>query len=44
MAQVSVKWNPLTDFKRDISASDAKFAVRKYKPTALILEYIKLIK
>ncbi len=24
--------------KRDISTSDAKFAVRKYKPTALILE------
>jgi hypothetical protein len=26
--------------KRDISAADAKFAGRKYKPTALILEYL----
>ncbi len=30
----------LDELKRDISASDAKFAVRKYKPTALILEYL----
>ncbi len=43
------KWKPLTladdvfdldELKLDISASDAKFAVRKYKPTALILEYL----
>ncbi len=49
LAQVSDKWKPLTlaegafdldELKRDISASDAKFAVRKYKPTALILEYL----
>ena len=49
LAQVSDKWKPITlaegafnldDLKRDISASDAKFAVRKYKPTALILEYL----
>ena len=47
LAQVSDKWKPITladgvfdldELKRDISASDAKFAVRKYKPTALILE------
>ncbi len=30
----------LDELKRDISASDAKFAVRKYKPTVLILEYL----
>ncbi len=30
----------LDELKRDISSSDAKFAVRKYKPTALILEYL----
>ena len=49
LAQVSDKWKPLTladgafdldELKRDISSSDAKFAVRKYKPTALILEYL----
>ncbi len=49
LAQVSDKWKPLTladgafdldELKWDISASDAKFAVRKYKPTALILEYL----
>jgi hypothetical protein len=49
LAQVSDKWKPLTladgefdldELKLDISASDAKFAVRKYKPTALILEYL----
>jgi hypothetical protein len=49
LAQVSVKWKPLTladgafdldELKRHISTSDAKFAVRKYKPTALILEYL----
>jgi hypothetical protein len=49
LAQVSDKWKPITladgefdldELKRDISNSDAKFAVRKYKPTALILEYL----
>ena len=30
----------MDELKRDISTSDAKFAVRKYKPTALILEYL----
>ena len=49
LAQVSDKWKPITladgkfdldELKRDISKSDAKFAVRKYKPTALILEYL----
>jgi hypothetical protein len=49
LEQVSDKWKPLTladgafdldELKRDISASDAKFAVRKYKPTALILEHL----
>ncbi len=46
---LSDKWKPITladgvfdldELKRDISTSDAKFAVRKYKPTALILEYL----
>ncbi len=46
---ITDKWKPITladgafdrdELKRDISASDAKFAVRKYKPTALILEYL----
>jgi hypothetical protein len=45
----SDKWKPITladgafdldELKRNISASDAKLAVRKYKPTALILEYL----
>ena len=49
LAQVSDKWKPITladgafdldELKRDISASDSKFAVRKYKPTALILERV----
>ena len=49
LAQVSDKWKPLTladgafdldELKRDISSSDAKFVVRKYKPTAPILEYL----
>jgi hypothetical protein len=49
LAQVSDKLKPLAladgafdldELKRDISASDAKFAVRKYKPTAPILEYL----
>ncbi len=30
----------LDELKRDISISEAKFSVRKYKPTALILEYL----
>jgi hypothetical protein len=30
----------LEELKKDISAADAKFAGRKYKPTALILEYL----
>jgi hypothetical protein len=30
----------LDELERDISAADAKFAGRKYKPTALILEYL----
>ena len=49
LAQILDKWKPITladglfdldELKRDISTSDAKFAVRKYKPTALILEYL----
>jgi hypothetical protein len=49
LAQVSEKWKPITladgafdldELKRDISSSDVKFAVRKYKPSALILEYL----
>ncbi len=49
LAQVSDKWKPITladgvfdldELKRNISTSDAKFAVRKYKPTTLILEYL----
>jgi hypothetical protein len=49
LAQISDKWKPITlaegmfdldELKRDISISDAKFSVRKYKPTALILEYL----
>jgi hypothetical protein len=49
LAQVSDKWKPITladgafeldELKRDISTSDAKFAVRKHKPSALILEYL----
>jgi hypothetical protein len=49
LTQISDKWKPLTladgafdfdELKRDISASDAKFAARKYKPTTLILEYL----
>jgi hypothetical protein len=43
------KWRPLTladgvfdldELKRDVSAADVKFAGRKYKPIALILEYL----
>jgi hypothetical protein len=49
LAQVSDKWKPptladgafdLDELKLDISASDAKFAVRKYMLTALIMEYL----
>ncbi len=51
LAQVSDKWKPiklgdgdgafdLDELKRDISTSDVKFAVMKYKPSALILEYL----
>ncbi len=49
LAQVLDEWKPITladggidldELKRNISASDATFAVRKYKPTALILEYL----
>jgi hypothetical protein len=49
LAQISDKWKPITladgvfdldELKLDTSTSDAKFAVRKYKPTALILEYL----
>ena len=47
LAQVSDKWKPITladgafeldELKRDISTSDVKFAVRKHKPSALIVE------
>jgi hypothetical protein len=49
LSQISEKWKPITlaegmfdldELKKDISISDAKFATRKYKPTALILEYL----
>jgi hypothetical protein len=49
LAQSNDKWKPITladgafdldELKRDISAADSKFSVRKYKPTALILEYL----
>jgi hypothetical protein len=30
----------LEELKKDISSANAKFSVRKYKPTALILEYL----
>ncbi len=49
LAQANDKWKPTTladgvfdldELKRDISAADAKFAVRKYKATALIMEYL----
>ncbi len=51
LALVSDKWKPITladgvfdldELKRDISSSDDKFAVRKYKPTALILILVYL--
>ncbi len=49
LVQANDKWRPITladgifdldELKKDISAADAKFAGRKYKPTALILEYL----
>jgi hypothetical protein len=49
LAQANDKWKPITladgafdldELKRDISAADFKFSMRKYKPTALILEYL----
>ncbi len=49
LAQANDKWKPITlaeiafdldEVKKDISSADAKFSVRKYKPTALILEYL----
>ncbi len=49
LAQANDKWKPITladgafdldELKRDISGADSKFSVRKYKPTALILEYL----
>ena len=49
LSQISEKWKPITlaegmfdldELKKDISISDAKFATRKYKPTAIILEYL----
>ncbi len=49
LVQADDKWRPITladgvfdldELKRDISAADAKFAGRKYKPTAFILEYL----
>jgi hypothetical protein len=49
LAQANDKWKPITladgafdldELKRDISAADSKFSVRKYKHTALILEYL----
>ncbi len=49
LAQANDKWKPITladgafdldELKKDISSADAKFSVRKYKPTALILEYL----
>jgi hypothetical protein len=49
LVQTNDKWRPITladgvfdldELKKDISAADTKFARRKYKPTALILEYL----
>jgi hypothetical protein len=49
LVQANDRWRPITladgafdldELKKDISAADAKFAGRKYKPTALILEYL----
>jgi hypothetical protein len=49
LAQANDKWKPITladgafdldELRRDISAAYSKFGVMKYKPTALILEYL----
>jgi hypothetical protein len=49
LAQVNDKWKPITladgafdldELKNNISVADSKFSVQKYKPTALILEYL----
>ncbi len=49
LVQANDKWRPITladgvfdldELKKDISAADDKFAGRKHKPTALILEYL----
>jgi hypothetical protein len=49
LAQANDKWKPITladgafdldELKKDISSADAKFSGRKYKLTALILEYL----
>jgi hypothetical protein len=49
LVQANDTWRPITladgdfdldELKKDISTADAKFAGRKYKPTALILEYL----
>jgi hypothetical protein len=49
LAQANDKWKPinladgafdLDELKKDISSADAKFSIRKYKPSALILEYL----
>jgi hypothetical protein len=49
LAQANDKWKPiiladgafdLDELKKDISSADAKFSARKYKPSALILEYL----
>ena len=49
LAQANDKWKPITladgsfdldELKRDVSMADSKFSARKYKPTALILEYL----
>jgi hypothetical protein len=49
LAQANDKWKPITladgvfdldELKKDISSADAKFSIRRYKPSALILEYL----
>ncbi len=51
LAQANDKWKPITltladgafdldELKKNISSAHAKFSVRKYKPTVLILEYL----
>jgi hypothetical protein len=50
---ISDKWKPITsaddafeldELKRDISISDVKFAGRKHKPSALMVECITYVK